>query len=897
MNQIILSLLSAYIVKLSFAENKTFKVDSSLWDTVHLNNCCNESVGKHIWKFNDKVIFVNKFSFVPDVLENGILLSDNFDLTLRLLNFSFEGRYACACQEINWTEYELKIKVAPVVSMTINGNNGSLAIVEAGKNFTAICKAEHAKPEVDLTWTINGNTESGSKTYTNESEKMALTFDTTSILTTTLSRGFGTVSCTSSAQGSSGEQIVNMAYQSYEKPAIFLTIAGIRTENTTYVKEGNDVDAMCHTVDGFPKFVQTLHINGEFDTADAITSYTSGHMSYNASSSLRFTSTIFDGHVTCRSSLNGTGILTEYRVVYSIYVEPVVELTLNRVDVSKTEEQIVVSKNSALNTTCSAYGARPLVEILLLVNNETVDTGGNKENDVETKEPKPDGTFDVKRQILFNYTGRIGNVTCIIISEVTGSKSVSGYFRIKDAEVPDGWTGAGPNITLYLSVAIVIILLLFAAYCIKMRLASRSGHIYSDYIAPRQQTSTFSRKLSTTSRTDSNASGSGTSQKPDKGNRISEAKEGTVKFEAIIESHVSAERLHPPQLELPKVPSDANSSEYHKVPENENVYYSTVKERATVERLFYEDDMCMIYNMKMGRLYNRWMGTITLSNNGNKCVVISTVSDSVLKKKEIHWEVFVKRALDLPAAENLTKVEGICIDSVHLYLLHEHLICSTLDSRVNTKGQSAGSSAQPPQISAMDVIRYILGILEGVKVIHSYGFLHPGLTTKKILLTKQGICKLYDFCLVEDTTRAIEAKQITTTNTLNHFAPETWMRNEYSVESDIWASAVVIWEILSHGVPPFSDDNTISKGEQPVLDLPKTWPEMYQDLKNDSLRECWALEASARPTINQLRRSFIETADILRSPISSRVSTCTLTDLYIPMKEASSTKKTAESGD
>lgn len=110
MNQIILSLLSAYIVKLSFAENKTFTVDSSLWDTVHLNNCCNESVGKHIWKFNDKIIFVNKFCFVPDVLENGILLSDNFDLTLRLLNFSFEGRYACACQEINWTEYELKIK-------------------------------------------------------------------------------------------------------------------------------------------------------------------------------------------------------------------------------------------------------------------------------------------------------------------------------------------------------------------------------------------------------------------------------------------------------------------------------------------------------------------------------------------------------------------------------------------------------------------------------------------------------------------------------------------------------------------------------------------------------------------------------------------------------------------
>ena len=29
-------------------------------------------------------------------------------------------------------------------------------------------------------------------------------------------------------------------------------------------------------------------------------------------------------------------------------------------------------------------------------------------------------------------------------------------------------------------------------------------------------------------------------------------------------------------------------------------------------------------------------------------------------------------------------------------------------------------------------------------------FLHPGLTTKKVLITKKGICKLYDFFLAED---------------------------------------------------------------------------------------------------------------------------------------------------
>lgn len=41
---------------------------------------------------------------------------------------------------------------------------------------------------------------------------------------------------------------------------------------------------------------------------------------------------------------------------------------------------------------------------------------------------------------------------------------------------------------------------------------------------------------------------------------------------------------------------------------------------------------------------------------------VKFTTDLVLKKKDIHWDSFVKRALDLPDVENLTKVEGICID-------------------------------------------------------------------------------------------------------------------------------------------------------------------------------------------------------------------------------------------
>lgn len=37
-------------------------------------------------------------------------------------------------------------------------------------------------------------------------------------------------------------------------------------------------------------------------------------------------------------------------------------------------------------------------------------------------------------------------------------------------------------------------------------------------------------------------------------------------------------------------------------------------------------------------------------------------------------------------------------------------------------------------------------------------FLHPALSTKKILTTKKGICKLYDFCLAKDAPHVAKIK-------------------------------------------------------------------------------------------------------------------------------------------
>lgn len=56
--------------------------------------------------------------------------------------------------------------------------------------------------------------------------------------------------------------------------------------------------------------------------------------------------------------------------------------------------------------------------------------------------------------------------------------------------------------------------------------------------------------------------------------------------------------------------------------------------------------------------------------------------------------------------------------SAHLYLLQEYFVCETLDSRLNMQNKD-GNTFNP--IDQDLAAKSILGILEGMEAIHSYG--------------------------------------------------------------------------------------------------------------------------------------------------------------------------------
>ncbi|PIK58610.1 Ephrin type-A receptor 1 [Apostichopus japonicus] len=238
-----------------------------------------------------------------------------------------------------------------------------------------------------------------------------------------------------------------------------------------------------------------------------------------------------------------------------------------------------------------------------------------------------------------------------------------------------------------------------------------------------------------------------------------------------------------------------------------------------------EKDITIILNLKMGKIYKRWVGSVDLPWRSNTCVVITTMTDTARRTKDIQWEAFLRKSLKLPKSNNLTTIEAISIQSDNMYLISEHLDCTTLHSML-TKNNYCSIS-----LTVSDVIKHVTGVLEGVDVINKFGFLHPGLTTKKVLLTKEGQVKFYDFCLADDAPKIAELKKSDVTPvTVNQFPPETLSLNEYNVSSDVWSVAVVIWEIMAAGKLPFPDDKECYLDQ--MSDEPSfTWPQKYLQLK------------------------------------------------------------------
>jgi serine/threonine protein kinase len=137
-------------------------------------------------------------------------------------------------------------------------------------------------------------------------------------------------------------------------------------------------------------------------------------------------------------------------------------------------------------------------------------------------------------------------------------------------------------------------------------------------------------------------------------------------------------------------------------------------------------------------------------------------------------------------------------DSDIPYIAMEYVQGNTLRKKMETIGT----------FEFPEFYRIALAILEGLSYVHSQSVLHRDLKPENILLDDEGGVFLADFGLAvpdrADRTRLTEMGMVV--GTLRYIAPELLGLGDYSVKSDIYAVAVLLFEMLTAKVP-FSTDS------------------------------------------------------------------------------------------
>ncbi|KAJ8021502.1 Tyrosine-protein kinase CSK [Holothuria leucospilota] len=354
---------------------------------------------------------------------------------------------------------------------------------------------------------------------------------------------------------------------------------------------------------------------------------------------------------------------------------------------------------------------------------------------------------------------------------------------------------------------------------------------------------------------------------------------------AVEESEYEECSHRPEQIVQPYIQSCSNKPTYAECDMNEipSCQYSTTLNDVTQFKLFHEKDMRKSKTIKSGTLYIRWTGTVAFTHDKVKRVVYTAVTDKALASNIVHWDKFLKRLVQLPKSKHLLRIAGIGIDNGRQYLIHERLFRGSLAAYIKPASENTANSYKP--FLPAHIIRIVLGILEGMEHIHSAGFLHPGLSTKKVLLNYQGVGKLYDFYLSEDAVNILTIKKPEMNYSLNELAPEGIRRHEYSAASDVWSTAVLIWQMLSDGSLPFRHDNDVNLDAETIPILPQTWPTKFEYLRNCRLFDCWNTNESDRPTINELKRSIQRNPDVDTYNIP-KTHGGSMAGYYMPMKKS-----------
>ncbi|XP_066534365.1 receptor-type tyrosine-protein kinase FLT3 isoform X2 [Hoplias malabaricus] len=159
-----------------------------------------------------------------------------------------------------------------------------------------------------------------------------------------------------------------------------------------------------------------------------------------------------------------------------------------------------------------------------------------------------------------------------------------------------------------------------------------------------------------------------------------------------------------------------------------------------------------------------------------------------------------------------------------------------------------------PTITYGDLLSFSYQVAKGMEFLSSKNCIHRDLAARNILVTCGRLVKIGDFGLARDIEN--DSNYVVRGNArlpVKWMAPESIFKGMYTMQSDVWAYGILLWEIFSLGVTPYPgikvDNNfyaMIERGfqmERPFYASESVYKVMSQ---------CWCLDPRDRPSFSKL---------------------------------------------
>ena len=228
------------------------------------------------------------------------------------------------------------------------------------------------------------------------------------------------------------------------------------------------------------------------------------------------------------------------------------------------------------------------------------------------------------------------------------------------------------------------------------------------------------------------------------------------------------------------------------------------------------------------------------SEDDNKIYAIKVIEKTKIKDKEtIKAEIKIQQSFN---SSKIVKVKAYFEDDNNVYIVIE--MCKN--------GDLFDLLQKRKHLTEIEVQCYIFQLIEGLRIIHKNNYIHRDLKPQNLLLDEKLELKIGDFGLATSIKEG--EKKSDKKGTLHFLAPEIVNENNngYSLEVDIWAIGIIMYNLLT-GDYPFKDSDN-NKLYEKILRSDFDFPENIKisEAAKDLIRQILKKDPRKRPNLVQI---------------------------------------------